>query len=647
VTTPINRRDLPFAVFMIASFLFGVAVSWQRWGNPLVDCGREMNQPLRLANGEMLYSDVRHIYGPLSPYLNSLFYRLFGSSLNVLYGSGIVSAIVILALSYWLARQLMNRWAATAATLSVMWLCAFKQAGNYFLPYSYSALHGCALGLITLALLVLAISQRSSTGELAVSNDVAGQEINDGQALAGYVETRQAPPRVSLLLLAGIFAALTLLAKTEMGIAAIAVGLIATALFGFPSWRRSFSLISWFLLPAIAIPFVVYGVILAKVGWHTFTNESYLLLQNVPPELVYFNKRMSGFDRPMESIISILGALMRTILLVVAVSVISQLITRRRGDQGSFSRIAITESGRAKVAFLWLLLLFSIGLMIFLSFAGVMEWDSGPYLAMPILLVGLLVPETNKYLKQIAQHGFANRQTLLLIIIATYSLASLARVILRVRSGGAYSSYLLPTSVILFTYILAYQFSNLLKESRARILARNIIIGLILADAVITSGLLAYRYRSRNDYPLVTRRGTILAVQDLGKSFDQAIEFINRETVEGEPVAVLPEGTSLLFFTNRTNPLREEITTPGFLDFAGEERAIKQLTQTNTRIVLIANRATSEFGATIFGRDYCQHLMEWIKTNFEEGEVFSPDGNRNLQIGDKVFFIKAYRKKSV
>lgn len=627
---------------MIASFLFGVAFSWQRWGNPLVDCGREMNQPLRLAHGEMLYSDVRHIYGPLSPYLNSLFYRLFGASLNVLYGSGIVSAILILALCYWLARQLMNRWAATAATLSVMWLCAFKQAGNYFLPYSYSALHGCALGMLTLSFLVLAISAKGKPPH----GDSDSLETSHTQGTSEFEPPEPLAPRGHMLFLAGVFAGLTLLAKTEMGIAAIAVGLIATALFGFPNWRRCSAFVCQFLIPAVAIPLAVYGFILAKVGWHTFTNESYLLLQNVPPELVYFNKRMSGLDRPMESLLSILGALMRTILLVVAVSAISQLITRRKSRQGSFSHIAVTESGRARVALLWLLLLLSIGLMILLSFAGFMEWDSGPYLAMPILLLGLLIPETNKYLKQISQIGVANRQTLLLIIIATYSLASLARVILRVRSGGAYSSYLLPTSVILFTYILAYQFSNLLKEDRARLLARNIIIGLILADAVITSGLLAYRYRSRNDYPLVTERGTILAVQDLGKSFDQAIAYINRETQPGEPVAVLPEGTSLLFFTNRTNPLREEITTPGFLDLAGEERAIRRLTETNTRIVLIANRATSEFGATIFGRDYCQHLMEWIKANYEEGEVFSPEGNRSFQIGDKVFFIKAYRKKS-
>ena len=68
---------------MTAAFLCGLAASWQRWGGPLIDCGREMNQPLRLASGEQLYSDVRHIYGPLSPYLHAALYRLCGSQRSV------------------------------------------------------------------------------------------------------------------------------------------------------------------------------------------------------------------------------------------------------------------------------------------------------------------------------------------------------------------------------------------------------------------------------------------------------------------------------------------------------------------------------------------------------------------------------------
>jgi hypothetical protein len=661
VTTPINRRDIPFAAFIIASFVFGVAFSWQRWGNPLVDCGREMNQPLRLANGEMLYSEVRHIYGPLSPYLNALLYSLFGESLNVLYASGIISAIIILALCYWIARQLMNPYASTAATLSVMWLCAFKQAGNYILPYSYSALHGCALGLATLALLMKAAGNRQPVADTTEMESDNENMVVDAPAKAdqspdlldlsshtkpGNVTANRLLPTTYYLLLAGVFSSLTLLAKTEMGVAAMAAGLISAAILGYPNLRRAITLMVIFILPGLVITIAVYGFILSRVGWHTFTHESYLLLQNVPLELVYFNKRMSGFDRPVESMVSIIGALLRIILLMVAVGSISHLITRRGGRKKSLQQVALTESGNARIVYLWGLLVLSIVLIISLSFTGIMNWDSGPYLAMPILLLALLIPETRNFLKQFSRNAFANRQTVLLIITGTYAFASLARVILRVRSGGAYSSYLLPISVILFTYILSYQFTSFIKERPTRVLARNILIGLIMADAIVTSGLLAYRYRIRNTYPIVTTRGTMFAVPDLGAAFEQAIAFINQETAPDESIAVMPEGTSLLFLTNRKNPLREEITTPGFLDRAGEERAIRQLTESNTRFILIANRATSEFGATIFGRDYCQHLMGWIKTNYEESTVFSPEGNKNFQIGDKVFFIKAYKKKT-
>lgn len=607
-----------------------------------------MNQPWRLANGEMLYSDVRHIYGPLSPYIHSILYRLFGASLNVLYGSGIVTAILIIGLCYWLSRQLMNRPASLAATLSVMWLCAFKQAGNYILPYSYSALHGCALGLLTLALLVLAVKsipppQATLPQDGSVNSLPSTKEPSVAQIDANPFKLL---PTVYYLLLAGAFAALTLLAKTEMGVAAIAVGLVTSIILAYPNFRRVLALTACFLLPAIIISLAAYGYIISIVGWQVFANESFLLLQNVPPELVYFNKRMSGFDRPMQSIVSIAGTLIRIILLAIAVGSISQLLAKRKSQEKALRSVPLVESGRAKIINLWFLLLLSIALMLSLSFAGIMEWDNGPYLAMPILLVFLLIPEVKKFYRQIAAKEIVTHQTLLLIAFGSYALTSLARVLLRVRSGGAYSSYLLPVSVILFTYILSYQLTDFLKDGRARLFARNIAIGLIMADAIITSGLLAYRYRTRNTYPIVTARGTMLAVPDLGKAFEQAIAYINRETKEGEAVAVMPEGTSLLFLTNRTNPLREEITTPGFLDRAGEERAIRQLSESNTKLILIANRATSEFGATIFGRDYCQHLMGWIKENFAESEVFSPEGNVNFQIGDKVFFLKAYRKKS-
>ena len=627
----INKRDLLWVVLIAASFIFGLAASWQRWGNPLVDCGREMNQPLRLAGGQMLYSDVRHIYGPLSPYVNATLYRIFGPSLGVLYADGIFSAVLILALVYWLSRQLMGRAATLAATLSVMWLCAFKQAGNYVLPYSFSALHGCALGLASLALLIRFVQQRGQ-------RETRGGNVTEGGNMRGW----------QLLIAAGVMAGLATLAKTEMGFAAIAAGVAAVTLASITKPKQAFVLATAFLAPAAGLVAVVYSIIAAKVGWHTLAADSFLFLRNLPPELVYFNKRVSGFDQPFQSIGLMIGATLKIASLGFIIATISLLIGKRRKPSGAEVRLAdlSADAGRVSYTQLWLLLALSAVLFAAIPLLGALQWDKGPYLAMPLLLAGFLVVLGFRYLKRFSTSGELDGRALVLIVVAVYALVSLARVILRVRSGGAYSSYLLPASVIMFTYGWASPFAEMFRDGRARRLARNIAIGLIIVDAFGTSGLLAYRYRSRNTHRVVTSRGTMIAVPDIGESVDQAISFIDREMPAGEPLAVMPEGTSLNFFTARPNPLREEITTPGFLNSEGEERAIRQLIDSNTQIVMVTNRATPEFGEAVFGRDYCQRLMSWVEQNFEQVAIFGPDHDPNLEIGNKTFFIRAYRKKA-
>jgi hypothetical protein len=591
-----------------------------------------MNQPLRLADGQMLYSDVRHIYGPLSPYINALLYRIFGPSLGVLYADGIFSALVILALVYWLSRQLMGRAASLAATLSVMWLCAFKQAGNYVLPYSYSALHGCALGLASLALLVWFVRTRPQ------------REILEDSA-----NSRQAGGSRLVLMAAGAIAGLATLAKTEMGFAAIAAGIAAVALVGIRQPRRAFALGGLFLIPAAGLVVAVYSTIAAQVSWHTLSVESFLFLRNLPAELIYFNKRVSGLDQPLHSVRLMIGATLKVASLALIIAAISLLIANRKKPQGA-GEVKLADlpadAGRVSYAQLWLLLALSTIVFAAIPIVGAVQWDKGPYLAMPLLLASFLVVTGFRYLKGVATGSRLDRRALVLIVVAVYALVSLARVVLRVRSGGAYSSYLLPASVIMFTYGWAYPFAQLFREGHTRRIARNLAIGLIFINVIATSGVLAYRYRSANTYPIVTARGTMIAAPDLGQSMLEAIDFIDREVPAGEPLAVMPEGTSLNFLTARPNPLREEIITPGFLDPDGEARAIRQLIDSNTQVVMLTNRATPEFGASVFGRDYCQRLMQWVEENFEQVAIFGPDHDPTLEIGDRTFFIRAYKKKA-
>ncbi len=586
-----------------------------------------MNQALRLAEGQTLYSDVRHIYGPLSPYLNAGLFKIFGPSLGVLCGDGIVTALIIVGLVYWLSRQLMGRIESTAATLSVMWLCAFKQAGNYILPYSFAALHGSALGLSALAILV---------GYMNVAVNGAGS--------ADRSTTPPATRRAALMLVAaGFISGLALLAKTEMGIPCIAAGAAAVLMTGPPKIQPKLTRLSLFLAPAAAVLLAVYGAIAARIGLRSLFGDSFLLLFNMPPELVFFNKRMSGFDDPLSSVAQMAAMALRIALFAGFLGLLCVALSRR-GPRGNQSADAAAGSSKPRQSRLWLGMAACLILFAGLSLIGNMQLEKGPYLAMPILLIALMVAETRRMAARRRVEGPYPSNSLVILLMSVYALVSLFRVLLRVRSGGAYASYLLPASVILFVLCASTIFPNLVREPRAARMARGVMLTLIFVWVVGTALVFARRYNKDNTFTLTTPRGTMRVVPDLGVAFTQAMEFVGRETGKTEPVVVLPEGTSINFFTGRPNPLREEITTPGFLDDKGEERAISQIEQSGVRFVLIANRPTPEFGPVVFGRDYCTRLMGWIDRNYTACAVFGRDQSLDPRVGDRAFFIRAYKR---
>jgi hypothetical protein len=576
-----SRDDRRWLAILAVAFAAGLALSWQRWADPVIDSGREMNQPLRMLGGERLYADVGHIYGPLSPYLHAAAYRLFGPSLTVLYADGAVSAAIVLALVYLLARRVLDENASGAAALAVMWLCAFKPAGNYVFPYSYNALHGTLLALVTLALA--------------------------GRALASPSSIRFAS--------AGAAAGAAILAKTEMGLAALAAGLAAAWLSRDqrPGAARRGAV---FLAAAVLVAGSVYAALAAAVGWRTLAFDNWLLPFHLPPPLAYFNASLSGFDHRLVS-------LARVCLAAVKLAVIAAIV-------GAVACLAAGPPDAKRQA--RLVLVGAIAVTVLLGVTTGLDWDRGPFLAMPLVLAALVVwlarqPPTPEYR--------------LVTLYAVFALVHLARIFLHVRSGGAYGSFLLPMSVVVLAYVLLGPLAGALPGAAPRRVARAIVLSLLLASAAGTAVVLAYRYQRTHTVAVATDRGRLVAAPDTGAAWNAALAFIGERTPPGGYVAVLPEGTSLLFLSGRRNPLREEIVTPGFLDAAGEDRAIRALERTDTRLVLLVNRATREFGAEAFGRDYCVRLMRWIDAHYHPCATFGA-GDPALVIGDRPFFVRAY-----
>jgi hypothetical protein len=624
------ERDRTWVALLAALFSLSLAASWQRWADPIVDVGREMNQPLRLAMGEQLYSDVRHIYGPLSPWLHAGLYRTFGPSLTLLYLDGIAVAALILALVFWLARQIVSPAAAAAATVNVMALCVFKPAGNYILPYSYSSLHGAALSLITLALVTLAVrgaghANAGSPSQRALPAGVPGLGSSHPQDDGDVSRHRLT------FMAAGISAGLAILAKTEMGLAALAAGLTASLLVAPPTVRGAALLLAIFLGAAGVITASGYALVVNQVGWRTLATDSWLLLYNMPPELAYFNGQVSGLAHPLRSVTRMLIALAKVAILASLVAGISSaVVAYGRSDN---------EDPRAGWRAWRLLAAAALGLIVLAASTG-FDPDKGPFLAMPFLLAGLVAVLVFRLRREWTRHAAT------LLLFTVFALVSLARIILHVRSGGAYASYLLPMSVVIFTYLWVEALSGRLRNARAGRMNRRIILTLVLAAGIVNLGVLGYRYRSRSTAPIATARGTIISDPAIGQAFNEALAFIARRTSPGDAIAVLPEGTALTFLSGRRNPLREEIITPGYLDAEGETRAIRQLRDANTALILIPNRPTREFGKAVFGRDYCERLMRWIDAHYTPCAIFGPVKDPGLQIGDRPFFLRAYCQRS-
>src|SRR6476619_6142273 len=68
----------------VAIVLTGIGMTvwtWQTWADVLIDFGREVYVPWQLTQGKVLYRDIAYFNGPLSPYLNTLVFKIFGVSL--------------------------------------------------------------------------------------------------------------------------------------------------------------------------------------------------------------------------------------------------------------------------------------------------------------------------------------------------------------------------------------------------------------------------------------------------------------------------------------------------------------------------------------------------------------------------------------
>src|SRR5260221_11361239 len=108
------KRSLP-ALCLLAAGIALALWTWGRWGDVQVDYGGEVYAAWRVSQGAALYRDIAYFTGPLSPWLNALWFKLFGVGIWTLYLVDLALVALDTALVYALVRRLAARFTATAA----------------------------------------------------------------------------------------------------------------------------------------------------------------------------------------------------------------------------------------------------------------------------------------------------------------------------------------------------------------------------------------------------------------------------------------------------------------------------------------------------------------------------------------------------
>lgn len=569
------------------SFIYLLSLSWNRWGNLIVDTFRDQWVFCKLSQGKVLYKDIFYLYGFLPPYLVSGIYRLFGINMVYSVWIGIFVTIATAALIYRISRIFLNRHFSVLAALNFLFIFAFGNycyngIFNFILPYSINS---------TFFILFILASLYS---------------------LLKFIRKKKR----AYLFYWGIALYLALLCRPDIGcavwLAFMFVGLIAA----FQMHKSVLIIYSLIPLLAAVLSYTLFLYINnALLGFKESVIDIFLLGIQGRNE---FEAAVSGLSLFLPNLL----VMLRVFLFHFTGSTVLFLLSLVLGwfiEKGRFKRYFVLGyiiSGVSSVAVFHYLL------------QKVIYLDH--YRLIPIILIiGIIV-----YLVRVKEDF--PRLTLFIV-----SLALLARIILN-ASPNQYGFFLLPSSIIcyyiFFTDIFIRPFERWLPQfsglKRYYLFGFYIISILLMLPFVRISHML---YESRN-YKVTTQQGAIVSFNDtMTGAFWEAVSYLKENTEKSAKVVVMPEGEGINFFSQRDNPLRYTTFLPPQIKTIGEKKIIQELESQGIDYIVLVSLPAFDYGYPFFGIHYAKNLYNWILSKYDLVEQIGPYPFTSADFGIAIF----------
>ncbi len=542
---------------LAAAFAHCLIIGWMRWGDWLIDTGRELEWPRRLLEGERLYADLRYYYGPLAPHLNAFLYWAFGVRSEVLVAAGITSAALMCAALWLLTRRLAGLLAATAVGVTFVYACAFPHLTpedgifNFALPYAFAATYGIVCATWSLWFLVRYV------------------EREDPRALAG-----------SLALLG-----LTALAKVEplVPIALAHLAVLVTA-------RRARARLAVAYLIAAGTVGTVYAGIALRVGPGVLYEN---LALGMSPHARPFIRLVMGLEDPARSIAHLGG---HALALAGALAVGTGLAAWA----GKPEPVRAAWVGPVAIA-----VASAIGF-------GV-AWTGGPDRLFAVA-PALVVAGTVIHAVEIARRHRGRRAATTRLLLWIFAAGCLVRIVLRPTLVG-YGFYLLapflvPLAVLLFRDLARWS-GRAPSCWRRRVLA-GCAAGLMLGTTASASRASALSYADRTT-PITSARGSMYVRDPIAASL---VSYLRTLPAQAR-VLVLPHGQALNFFGEKRGPDHLFEYTPLNLTSGEESRLLATWRRSPPDLLVLVDADLRVYRlGTTFGEDYAQTCGAWLREHY-------------------------------
>jgi hypothetical protein len=579
-----RARALLLAALPYAAFALLAALSWNRWIEPYVDSGRELETPWRLRTGAALYRDVRFYHGPLAPYLAAAVDRLAGPSLPARIAlSALVALASLEALRRVAGRLLTPGRASLAATLAVA-TCFFQRPGGcHLFPFSLDT--AIAAGAIVWGM--LAASGRQSSG---------------GDRLA-----------------AAAFSA-ALLSRPEMGLAALAALAVE---------RRNLRRLAVPAGLSLAAAGAVYAILSAGTPLPVLRREGWLAILGPPQTFRNIYASYAGLDRPALRLAELALAAIVLLLLAAWLAVAAAAASRLRRASG---RRAVEAAAAAVLV---------AGAAVSLHppdrLAPTLSLFPPLVRVVPPLLVAAAVARlAARILRRPPGTLLAPVPDALLYTAALFAV----RLLLAAGYVGPYSAFLLPLPLIVAVaglFRLADRGAPSIGARLPRLAAAALAVFVLLR-----AGDLGRIFRHGGWARVPTPAGTLWLTEPVASTTRDALQDLSARLSNGGTLVGFPEGGFFNYVLRLANPLPENQFFPGHLDAAAEAAVIARLAAKPPDALLYANVLAVGHGRDVvrFGQDYLPALDRAVRENFDIAAAYGPGAGPGARVGDPQFFVE-------